>query len=131
MSLQLAIEDLAITLDNSEYLDRIDTLPLTPGSSRVGAVVGVGSQTTERNYGKDRVVQQLDITLTVKTKIEASELAEILNGVDKDIIRDRRRSGLAQTTVLDEEGWTPEESDKKEFTVMTRFVEVHVYEDQV
>ena len=131
MSLSLAIEDLQSTLEQSRYLDRIDNLPIRPGSSNMTMQIAYGPQTHETRFGKTKVFQELELKLTVKIKITPGQLAEITKSIDDEIIKDRRRSNQAQTTILSEEGWVMEESEGKAVTVIAREIEVHVYEDQV
>ena len=131
MSLSLAIADLQSTLEQSRYLDRIDNFPIRPGSTNMAMQIAYGPQTHETRFGKTKVFQELELTLTVKIKITPGQLSEITKSIDDEIIKDRRRSNQAQTTVLSEEGWVMEESEGKAVTIIAREIEVHVYEDQV
>lgn len=131
MSIKLAIQDLANVLSQSQFIDRVDGLPIRAGSSRCRMEILVGTQYSVSNFGKTRTIQELDLTLTLKIAVEADQLAEITKEIDKEIIKDRRRSGQAQTTVLSETGWVPEETTGKSPVVISRTCEVHYYEDQV
>ena len=93
--------------------------------------IAYGPQTHETRFGKTKVFQEIDLTLTVKIKITPGQLAEITKTIDDEIIKDRRRGNQAQTTTLSEDGWVMAESEGKSITVITREIEVHVYEDQV
>lgn len=131
MSLQLAIEDLQTVLSSSRYLDKIDNFPIRPGSSNMTMQIAYGPQTHETRFGKTKVFQSIELTLTVKIKLAPGQLSEVTKTIDDEIIKDRRRNNQAQTTVLSEEGWEMQESEGKAITVITREIEVHVYEDQV
>ena len=131
MSLQLAIEDLQNTLASSRYLDRIDNFPIKPGSRNMTMQIAYGTQTHETKFGKTKVFQSIELTLSVKIKLSPGQLSEVTKTIDDEIIKDRRRSNQAQTTVLLEEGWEMGESEGKAVTTITREIEVHVYEDQV
>jgi hypothetical protein len=131
MTLELAIDDLANVLENSQFLDRVDTIKIKPGSRDFSLVIGVGSLLTESQFGKNKYNQAISLDLTIKQRITPQQLSEILKEIDNEIIADRRRNSQAQTTVLDEDGWTPVEAEKESFTAVSRFVEVHVYENQV
>ena len=131
MTLELAIQDLADVLGHSRFLDRVRSVKQKPGSSRFAMIIGLGKQTTQEQFGRSRYIQELELTLTIKTKISPEQIAEVLKEIDNDIIADRRRNSQAQTTVLNEEGWTPEEGENGNSTVVIRTLEVHVYEDTV
>ncbi len=131
MSLQLSIEDLQTVLANSRYLDKIDNFPIRPGSSNMTMQIACGPQTHEARFGKTKVFQNIELTLTIKIKLPPGQLSEVTKTIDDEIIKDRRRSNQAQTTILSEEGWEVGESEGKAVTVITREIEVHVYEDQV
>jgi len=131
MGLQEAIANLQSTLEQSRYLDRIDNLPIRPGSSNMTMQIAYGPQTHETRFGKTKVFQELELTLTIKIRLTAGQLSEVTKTIDDEIIKDRRRSNQAQTTILSEEGWVPGESEGKSANVLTREIEVHVYEDQI
>lgn len=131
MSLSLAIEDLQTVLEQSRYLDRIDNFPIRPGSRNMTMQIAYGPQTHETRFGKTKVFQNIELKLAIKIKMPPGQLSEITKAIDDEIIKDRRRNGQAQTTILGEEGWVPGEAEGKSATVITREIEVHVYEDQV
>ncbi len=131
MSLKLAIEDLQQTLASSKYLDRIDSFPIRAGSNNMTMQIAYGPQTHETRFGKTKIFQNIELTLTVKIKLTPGQFSEVTKTIDDEIIKDRRRDNQAQTTILDEEGWVPGESEGKAITVIAREIEVHVYEDQV
>ena len=132
MSLKLAIEDLQKVLQQSRYVDRVDNLPFKSGSRSVTMGIGIGTQESETVFGKTKTRQALTITMSLKVAVRPEVMAELTKEIDKDIIRDRRRGNHAQTTILDEDGWEPAESEGgKNVMEIAREIEVHVYEDQV
>jgi hypothetical protein len=131
MSMKLAIEDLQQVLESSRHIDRVDNLPFRAGSRNCTMNIAMGAQESETNFGKTKTRQALTLTLTVKVAIAPEVMAELTKEIDKEIVTDRRRSTHAQTTILSEEGWEPEESEGKGAMSMSRNIEVHYYEDQV
>jgi len=131
MSLSGAIDNLAEVLSESRFIERVDELPLKPGSRSIAMSIEVGDQTSVEMFGKVKTIQNLILTLTIKIKLPSATISDILREIDQDIIRDRRRDSEAQTTVLGLDGWTKEESEGKQITVIKRDCEVHYYADQV
>ncbi len=130
MSLLTAVEDLQFTLEQSAYLDRVDDINLAHGSSNLALTMAYGAQEHEAMFGKTKIYQTIELTLVVKIKLPTGKLAEITRAIDDEIIDDRRRSGLAQTTVLTG-GWDMEADEGKGPSVLTREIEVHCYESQI
>lgn len=129
MSIQDALSDLQSVLEQSRYIDRVDNLPFKAGSPSCTITIVTGGQTQTTLYGKTRTMQLLEIKLTVKIAINPGALGDITKAIDAEIIKDRRRTNNAQTTVLNEEGWVPEETEGKKSMVISRGVEIHVYDN--
>jgi hypothetical protein len=128
MSIRTAVLDLQGVLEQSRYIDRVDSLPFRSGSRKCTMTITQGGQTQTELYGKTRTKQMLELTLTVKIAVDPGTMADLTKEIDKEIIADRRRSGNAQTTILSEAGWEPVESEGKSIMAITRGVEIHVYD---
>jgi len=126
MRIDLAVQDLVDTLNSSKVLDKVESVRPTAGRPNLHLGIALGTQTQTAHYGLTKYSQGLTLTLTIKTALHPSTISHIIKEIDKEIVKDRRRSLLAQTTILDEAGWTPEEPDGAAEHIITRSVEVQV-----
>ena len=132
MSLDLAITDLVDVLTKTNVLDKVKDVKPIAGRPNLHLGVTMGPQTKTYHYGKTKLMQVIVLTLTVKTRVTPATLSDILKKIDDEIVKDRRRNNQAQLTVMDEDGWTPgEAAEDGSVHVLTRNVEVHVYENQI
>ena len=124
--IDLAVQNLVDTLNQSDVLDRVEDIRPTAGRPDLHLGIEMAEHTQTAHYGLTKYHQQLALTLTIKTALAPATISHILKEIDKEIVSDRRRGGTAQGTILDEAGWSPEETDGKAQNILIRTVEVYV-----
>lgn len=128
-----------MTRAQEAYKDLIQTLRAIPwlnvyeeagkaGGMTWSLEMSRGATSFEQKIGCKKYKYGYALKLTSPGTTAPDELAENLGVIDDAITADRRRGGLALTTITAEEGWTPEEEEGREAFSISTTLEIHINE---
>ena len=122
-----AYRDLIQTLEAIPWLNVYEGKNLSGGGEYSLEVYG-GTTTFDQKIGCQLVHYGYSLTLKTTGTTDPAELAERVAQINNSIIHDRRRGGSAQSTIMAEEGWTPDEEEGREAFSISTTLEIYIKE---
>ena len=123
----MAFDDLITSLKALPWLS-VFTETGKAGSQKWALEVIAGTTRFVPHFGCRKKFNGYTLTLKSKAQTAPSDLGEKLGIIDDIITHDRRRGGSAQSTIVDEAGWTPEEDEGREAFSISTTIEIQFNE---
>lgn len=124
---QIAFNDLIQSLKALPWLS-VYTEKNAGGGREWSLEVFRGGTVIVPKIGCRRIMNGYSLTLTTNGNTEPGDLSEKINIIDSTITHDRRRANSAQTTIMAEEGWLPDEDEGREAFSISTSLEIHINE---
>jgi hypothetical protein len=116
---QEAFNDLVATLKAIPWLS-VYTEKGKAGARQWSLEISRGTTVIVPMIGCRKIMNGYDLVLMTNGTTAPADLSEKINIIDSKITKDRRRGGAAQTTVMDDAGWTPDEDlGREKFSIST------------
>lgn len=123
----LAYSDLIATLKDIPWLNVYEEVGKS-GARGYSLEVYRGTTTFAQKIGCQTNLYGYGLTLKTSGTTDPADLAEKVGIINNRIIHDRRRGGNAQSTVMAEEGWTPDEEEGREAFSISTTLEIYIKE---
>ena len=87
-----------------------------------------GASRFVHHFGCRKAMYGYSLTLKTTATTDPGLLADRVGEIDSVITSDRKRGTFALTTILSEDGWTPDEDEGRESFSISTSIEIHINE---